>query len=283
MNGNGHTINGLFIDHTIYYFHINPLTQENIGLFGAIGTGAVISNIGLTNVSIAGKYQVGGLVGVLEGGSLTNAYVTGSVTGDEFVGGMAGKIISGTITNAYSTAMITGTYIVGGLLGDIASGTITNAYSIGTVNGYGLAGRNSSGTFNNCFWDTQLSGIKTSAGGTGKNAIEMRTQATFTGWDFTPGTGKWRITEASSGYRYCPCLQSFSYDTPGAVPAINPVPGRIWTYSGGDGAWGSPFQIATLTDLKFLSEQSYFWSLYFIQTANIFTAIEPARACPVAR
>ena len=276
LNGNGHTINGLYINHTIDYWGMDPLTQENIGLFGAIGTGAVISNIGLTNVSIAGKYQVGGLVGLIEGGSVANAYVTGSVTGDEYVGGIAGKIISGTIANAYSTANVNGTDYVGGLLGDVASVTVTNAYSVGTVTGYykvgGLVGRNSAGTFNNCFWDTQLSGQSSSEGGTGKNVIEMRTQATFTGWDFTSGPGKWQIA-AGSGYRYCPCLQSFTYDTPGAVPAVNPVPGLIWAYSGGDGTSGSPFQIANLTDLRYLSTQLFNWSSYFIQTANI-VAIE---------
>ncbi|MFA5418274.1 MAG: T9SS type A sorting domain-containing protein, partial [Bacteroidales bacterium] len=276
FNGNGHTINGLYIDHTIWYagVAIDPLLQENIGLFGTIGSGAVISNIGLTNVTIAGKKQVGGLVGVVEGGTVTNAYVTGSVRGEENIGGMAGKIISGTITNAYSTTDVDGINYVGGLIGDIISGTVTNAYSLGSVTGDytyvgGLVGRNSTGTFNNCFWDTQFSGQSSSAGGTGKNAIEMKTQSTFTDWDFTSGAGKWQITQAVSGYRYCPCLQSFSYDVPGTAPAINPLPGLTWTYSGGEGTSGSPFQITTLTDLHFLSEQSYDWSKYFIQTANI--------------
>jgi hypothetical protein len=39
---------------------------------------------------------------------------------------------------------------------------------------------------NNSFWDTQRSGVDTSAGGTGKTTDEMKTAATFTnaGWDF---------------------------------------------------------------------------------------------------
>jgi len=282
-NGDYHTINNLYIFRIGYGYGGTFFNGEDrIGLFGIINSGAVISNIGLTNAVISGSNYVGVLVGKIVSGTVTNAYTTGSVTGFTIAGGMVGEIVTGTITNAYSTAKTVTCEGRGGLVGRIEEGIITNAYAIGIMynsacppgvlasqqNG-GLAGSNTSGIFNNCFWDTQLSGLIWSAGGTGKTADEMRTQATFTGWDFTPGTGKWQMLSAGSDYRYCPGLQGFAYDAPGTTPAVNPIPGLIWAYSGGDGTSGSPFQIADLTDLKFLSEQFYDLSKYFIQTANI--------------
>jgi hypothetical protein len=263
-NGNFHTIKNLkrWVPRLDY-----------LGFFGRIDAGAVISNLGLTNVNFYGTNYVGGLVGYSNNSTVTNCYVTGSVNGDNnYVGGLVGYIYSGTITNAYSTANVNGTNYVGGLLGDVASGTVTNAYSLGTVGGVykvgGLVGRNSTGTFNNCFWDTQFSGQSSSEGGTGKNRIEMRTQSTFTGWDFTSGTGQWQMS-AESRYRRCPGLQGFTYDVPFTTPAVNPLPGIISLYSGGDGTSGSPFQIATRTDLEYLSWQFWDWAYYFVQTANI--------------
>jgi hypothetical protein len=279
-NGNFHTINNL-------QMHTHSEIEDHLGFFGDIDAGAVISNLGLTNVNITGYMGIGGLVGYIKNSTVRNCYVTGSVSGYQAVGGMVGYIESGTITNAYSTVATNGMFEAGGLVGKLESGTITNAYAIGDVNFIdfstykhdlinsitfavgGLAGWNSSGTFNNCFWDKDFSGQSWSAGGTGKTAIEMRTQSTFRDWDFTPGTGQWKMASAGSGYRYCPGLQGFTYDVPFTTPTVNPVPGLIWSYSGGDGTSGNPFQIATLTDLQYLSSYFFDWAYYFIQTANI--------------
>lgn len=284
-NGMSFTIRGL---------RIYRNNQDFIGLFRAIGAGAVISNIGLINILIRGHYNVGGLSGRMTNGTVTNCYTTGYISATLVVGGMVGLMESGTITNAYSgVSMSDGWYNAaeraGGMVGEMVSGTITNAYAIGEINNFdpgnglitpfinkagagnegGLIGKNTSGIVNNCFWDTDLSGQSSSYGGTGKTAIEMRTQSTFTGWDFTPVTGQWQIASAGSGYRYCPCLQGFTYDVPFTTPAVNPLPGLIWSYSGGDGTSGNPFQIANLTDLENLGYQFYDWAYYFIQTENI--------------
>ena len=49
----------------------------------------------------------------------------------------------------------------------------------------GLVGVNN-GTVTACFWDTETSGLSTSAGGTGLGTALMQTESTFTdtGWDF---------------------------------------------------------------------------------------------------
>ena len=255
FNGNGHTIDGLFIDHTIRYYWGFSFPVENIGLFGAIGSGAVISNIGLTNVSIAGKYQVGGLVGVIEGGTVTNVYSTANVwghSGEWGVGGLVGAAWDN-ITNAYSTGYVDG----------------------GVANEGGLIGWDYYITVTNSFWDTQTSGRYISAKGTGKTTSEMKLQSTFTGWDFTAGTGKWQIQATSSGpYKSYPYLQGFTYDVPDASPVVNPIPGLAdLYYSGGTGTPENPYQIANLTDLGYLSENPNDWAKSFIQTANIEAAV----------
>jgi len=38
---------------------------------------------------------------------------------------------------------------------------------------------------NNCFWDVTTSNQPSSDGGTGTNTLNMKTQLTFTNWDFT--------------------------------------------------------------------------------------------------
>jgi hypothetical protein len=55
------------------------------------------------------------------------------------------------------------------------------------------------------FWDTQISGQPTSAGGTGKTTAEMKTLLTFTsaGWDFVD---TWNIGKNQT----CPFLRKYS-------------------------------------------------------------------------
>jgi len=49
----------------------------------------------------------------------------------------------------------------------------------------------------------------------------------------------------------------------------------LMAYSGGDGTSATPYQIATKTDLKYLSETTGDWTMHFIQTADIaFAAVD---------
>jgi len=182
FDGLGHTITGLFI---------NRPTSNYIGLFGGCTEAAVIRNVGMENVNITGRFQVAGLV-AHTGGSIDNCYVTGSVTGlDNTVGGLV-ALTTGSVTNCYSLADVAGIDFVGGLIGSVysATGTVTNSYSAGTVSGGisgGLIAHNADTSYTNVtgsYWDTDASGLSTSAGGTGKTTAEMQTQATYVGWDF---------------------------------------------------------------------------------------------------
>lgn len=151
FDGNGHTVTGLYI---------NRPSTDWIGLFKDVGSYIPVKNVGLIDVNISGNDLVGGMVGYSDSAIITNCYLTGNISGNTVVGGIVGYSDDGSATNCYSTCAVSGNTQVGGLVG---SGT---------------------GTYNDCFWDTQTSGQAVSAGGTGKTTVEMKQQATFTNWDF---------------------------------------------------------------------------------------------------
>ncbi len=153
---------------------------------------------------VSGVNRVGGLVGNNSGSSfIKKSYSTGDVYGTgERVGGLVGYNSNSEIYNSYSASDVSGTINqVGGLVGyNYYNAVISNSYSVGVVSGTGsyvggLVGDSSSSDEISSYWDTQTSGQSTSAGGTGKTTSEMKTQTTFTGWDFTD---VWNITESTT-------------------------------------------------------------------------------------
>ena len=71
LNGNGNTISDLTI---------NASSSLTVGLFGAVGTGGLVENVGLTGGSVSGGFTMGELIG-LNSGTVTNSYATGTVNG----------------------------------------------------------------------------------------------------------------------------------------------------------------------------------------------------------
>ncbi|WP_026675776.1 GLUG motif-containing protein [Fictibacillus gelatini] len=190
FDGKGHKIKNLSIN----------VTSGYSGLFSYVSTSTVtIKNVGLENCNINGNDSnwAGGIVGSLVNGTITNCYVTGQVTGRYMVGGIVGQFTGGTISNCYSKANVTAYARVGGLIGYVGGTTckIINCYSTGKAKSTevgtsfpagGLIGDNVSvSTVTNSYWDTETSGLTYSAGGVGKTTAELKTQSTYTGWDFT--------------------------------------------------------------------------------------------------
>lgn len=151
LDGQGFVVTGLFIN--------RPVT-ENVGLFGFIGDGAEISNIGMQNVNMTGNRNTGGLVGSVDGSSginITSVYTTGTVTGtDILVGGLIGNNDAAAIIQSYSTATVTGEEDVGGLIGD-NYGDISRSFATGDVTASsgewigGLLGYNDGGTITDVY------------------------------------------------------------------------------------------------------------------------------------
>jgi len=224
FDGRGHEIRGLTV---------NRPNSGNVGLFGR-AWGATISQLRITQASIVGKNNVGGLAGQnVHSSSILNSSFDGSVSGNDLVGGLVGfnahnssirrssssgsvqatgqriggiagqNFTGSSITDSYSLSSLTGHRNVGGLVG-LASGgtTIERSFSTGAVVGSGgffggFAGA-SFGTISNSFWDLNSSGRTSShgSGATGKTTSEMKGISIFTGagWDFNASGGTWTMT-----------------------------------------------------------------------------------------
>ncbi|MEH3105095.1 MAG: YDG domain-containing protein [Sphingomonas phyllosphaerae] len=82
-------------------------------------------------------YQVGGIVGMNDTGTITNAEAKGSVTSlGIYVGGLVGnsRNAAASITDSHSSATVNGQATVGGLVG-LNEGKIKNSYATGQVTG----------------------------------------------------------------------------------------------------------------------------------------------------
>lgn len=153
---------------------------------------SVIENCYATG-AVEGTKYVGGFVGVPQA-TCKRCYATGNVTlpnivGNEYAGGFVGFSNSGLIENCYAKGDVQAYRYVGGFFGRLnnVGYVIKRCYSIGQLSGtldIGGFGASNIGTVENCFWDTETSGIDTSEGGTGKITTEMYQEATYTNWDF---------------------------------------------------------------------------------------------------
>ena len=105
------------------------------GLVGTLGTGE-ISESSFTG-DVTGTNTVGGLVG-LAFGDITDSSFSGSVTGERYVGGIAGSTGAPTISNSSASGSVTGLAggegNIGGLVGG-GSATITDSHADVTVTG----------------------------------------------------------------------------------------------------------------------------------------------------
>jgi hypothetical protein len=192
FDGQGYEIRELFIHRP------GVPGEEVVGLFGWVGEGGRIKDIGVQSVnvtgvewvgaligwnygsvsnsystgSVAGTYGVGGLLGVNEG-PVSDSYFIGNVTGDQIVGGLMAGNDEGTVSNSYSTGSVTGTDVVGGLMAGNFFGTVSNCYFTGTVTGEGIVGglmsENEEGTVINSYSTGSVTGISKVGGLMGGN------------------------------------------------------------------------------------------------------------------
>jgi hypothetical protein len=181
FNGQGHVIDGLTI---------NLPSVQFVGLFGATGSFATVSNVGLTNVNVTGRGRVGALVGFEGGGgTISQSYSSGSVTGGTTsfdIGGLVGEN-DGTITQSYSAASVTGVGTTGGLVGD-NEGTVTQSHDTGSVTGGangsdigGLAGVNGQSVDTASIAQSYSTGLVIAAFGAGSGDTGGLVGANFSG------------------------------------------------------------------------------------------------------
>jgi filamentous hemagglutinin family protein len=127
FDGQGHAISNLAI---------NLPSTSYVGLFGYIGAGATVSNLGLQAATVTGAQYTGGLAG-FNNGTISNVSISGAITGTDRVGGLVGKNNNNrSISNASAAGTVTVTTgLGGGLVGENTGGTVSNSSAAVTVLG----------------------------------------------------------------------------------------------------------------------------------------------------
>ena len=230
FDGNGHSIYNLFVNRNRNYS----------GLFAALRGGATVHSLGLPNARVqGGQGSVAPLAGALWG-RVAAVWASGSAAGNTNVGGLVGATAAGaTIVASYSKASAAcaqqSHYAAAGLVGSNA-GAIQASYATGAVTGAVCAADNQlglvaagDGTATMSYWDTEASGVPTSAQGVGRTTSQLQapTAATgdYAGWDRLdldgdgdPSEAPWDFGSASqypalSHRGLNPALQRGDYDT----------------------------------------------------------------------
>ena len=205
MNGSG------TISNSYSSVIVSGADAEIGGLVGLIygGSGVVTQSHATGNVS--GSHDVGGLVGTSDA-AISKSYATGNISGS-YAGGLVGSQMTGIISDSYATGNVNGHTQVGGLVGLQSSGyanpaTVSRSYSIGRVTtswvGYpagGLVGLSESQVVADSYYDRNTSERSDNdTRGIPKTTSEMKNQSTFSGWDFT---NIWAMSgSVNGGYPY---------------------------------------------------------------------------------
>lgn len=150
FEGLGHKISGLNVSGSDYQ-----------GLFGYVQGGS-IRDVAVSG-SVSGGNYVGGICGYLNGGEISSCYCEANVSGATYTGGICGYStdfikdcnVIGSVTSTTSTGQVN----IGGIAG-FTSGTMICCYMAGTMSVrdsrqyYGaIVGHNQGGTVQNCIYD----------------------------------------------------------------------------------------------------------------------------------
>lgn len=155
FDGSGHTISGLYI---------YAENGADIGLFGSIGVGGAVRNLGFIGGFVVGERYAGAVAGYNTGliencwsdsqifclkeygggivgsnaGAVVDCYNTGKILGSgdncDNLGGITGFNRGGVITGCYNTGRIYAHHLVGGIAGRIGSSSVVfNCWNTGDV------------------------------------------------------------------------------------------------------------------------------------------------------
>lgn len=143
FDGGGNTVSNFTIDASV----------GNAGFFAYIGSGGMIKNLQIKNITMTGSSSQVGAIAGNNNGTIYRCSSSGTIAGYSSVGGIVGDN-KGMIEECWSNATVTATAYSGGLVGangsnagdsDPRTGLIKNCYARGAVtvnNGGGLVGAN---------------------------------------------------------------------------------------------------------------------------------------------
>ncbi len=284
--------------HTIRNLRIHADSGARVGLFGTVGSLGGIHDLGLENaaVIVTGRsdhigtvvgwsegaivrcwatgrlrgqeqsYDLGGLVGRLEGGTVRACFADVDVSGHFHLGGLVGGNHSGTISHCYAAGDILPTRrrgARGGLVG-VSTGTVSRCYAVGKVpvGEYssefgGLIGRNAGTAVKDCFWNVQTSGLQISKGGTGLTTVQMMDPRVYSlnGW---AGDPNWVL---DGGHDYPHLVWE------GTVGRTLPAPVIDWF--AGKGTEAAPYVVATPNQLALIGTASVLWKSHFVLADDV--------------
>ncbi len=162
-------------------------------LGGLVGSGAEAIYHSYATGNVSGSGFLGGLVGHGYGGVIYYSYASGKVStsGNSLGGGLVG--LGGIVYDSYATGAVSANdsnSVIGGLGG--ANVKLSRTYASGQVTGLGviggLLGAGQANQVTDSYWDTQRSGVTTSAGGLGKTTYEIQGRAPYATWSATVWT-----------------------------------------------------------------------------------------------
>ena len=144
FDGQGHTISGL------YYVNNSDYPSYYVGLFGCLDNGGTVENVGVTKSYIQSSGYAGytgGIVGLMNGGTIRNCYCTGIVRCQGYGGGGIVGMSYGsdniTIENCYFAGRISSEYGSAEMIGPIVGGM--HAEYVNPTNCFYLEGCGASG------------------------------------------------------------------------------------------------------------------------------------------
>ena len=132
FDGDGHKVSGLWCNST----------RDNTGLFSCFANGEIKN---LTVETASGKQVKGGantgiLIGKMINGTIESCHVSGTVADGTPVGGIVGLLNGGSISQSQANVTISptgATSYVGGIVGEITSGTVDQCVTTGTLTATG--------------------------------------------------------------------------------------------------------------------------------------------------
>ncbi len=150
FDGNGHKIVGLYVT-----------AEQDGGLFGYVGEGAVIKNVTLEESYVNHQGPDGGILcGTATGATIDNCSVDGFLDGGEAAryGMICGNVTNSTMTYCKASGYVTGGNFIGAIAGNVGSTTISDCWSdattymkLGGPSGGMFGQATSSGISNCCF------------------------------------------------------------------------------------------------------------------------------------
>jgi hypothetical protein len=186
------------------------------GVIGDFRGNVVKQTMHIGNVS--GNSSIGGLIGACKAKSLDQCWAKGEVFGVHAIGGLVGGLDYNSedgviVKDSYAvSSLVQGQDSVGGLVGNFRDDPMIafiNCYaaavvvSTGSPKYGGLLGPTKliETTVTSCYYDSTVSGLTDDTGrGVPKTTAEMKSQATFIGWDFET---VWAINSSvNQGYPY---------------------------------------------------------------------------------